>query len=227
MAQPWTREYRLVFFDGLDAYWKTWLQFVFPIYIWFIAGLIIVVCHFSTKATRLFGGNAVQVLATLFLFSYAKLLRTIVIALRFSSPSYSNDTGEPGFLWSFDGNVPYCGTRHSILFVAAVLVLLVLWLPYSLALLLVPVLKRVENNVFCLRWINTLKPLFDACYGPLKDHHHYWVGLMLLVRVVFAISAVATQAVDPAINLLSNYCHISSTGISSDPCVHKELLVHS
>ena len=98
MAQSWTWEYRLVFFDGLDAYWKTWLQFIFPIYIWLIAGLIIVVCHFSTKATRLFGGNAVQVLATLFLISYAKLLRTIVIVLRFSSPSYSNDTGEPGIL---------------------------------------------------------------------------------------------------------------------------------
>ena len=25
------------FFGGLDSYWKTWLQFVFPIYIWTIA----------------------------------------------------------------------------------------------------------------------------------------------------------------------------------------------
>ena len=29
------------FFDGLNSYWKTWLQFIFPIYIWIIAGLII------------------------------------------------------------------------------------------------------------------------------------------------------------------------------------------
>ena len=30
------------FFVGLDAYWKTWLQFLFPFYIWGIAGVIIV-----------------------------------------------------------------------------------------------------------------------------------------------------------------------------------------
>ena len=33
------------FFVGLDAYWKTWLQFVFPLYIWAIAGIIIVACR--------------------------------------------------------------------------------------------------------------------------------------------------------------------------------------
>ena len=31
------------FIQGLTAFWKTWLQFIFPLYIWAIAGLIIVV----------------------------------------------------------------------------------------------------------------------------------------------------------------------------------------
>ena len=31
------------FYDGMDAYVKTWLQFVFPIYIWGVIGLIIVI----------------------------------------------------------------------------------------------------------------------------------------------------------------------------------------
>ena len=30
------------FFDGLDNYWKTWLQFVFPLYIWLLIGGIII-----------------------------------------------------------------------------------------------------------------------------------------------------------------------------------------
>ena len=33
------------FFVGLNAYWKTWLQFLFPFYIWTIAGVIIVACR--------------------------------------------------------------------------------------------------------------------------------------------------------------------------------------
>ena len=31
------------FFHGLDTYWKTWLQFVFPIYVWMIVGIIIAI----------------------------------------------------------------------------------------------------------------------------------------------------------------------------------------
>jgi len=60
------------FINCLDMYAKTWLQFVFPLYLWALAGGIILVCHFSIRATRFFGNNAVQVLATLFLLSYNK-----------------------------------------------------------------------------------------------------------------------------------------------------------
>ena len=34
------------FFNGLDAYSKTWLQFVFPLYVWSIAGLIIILAKY-------------------------------------------------------------------------------------------------------------------------------------------------------------------------------------
>ena len=38
---------------GLDAYSKTWLQFVFPVYIWVIVGLIIFVSHYSQMFANL------------------------------------------------------------------------------------------------------------------------------------------------------------------------------
>ena len=66
------------FYNGLDAYSKTWFQLLFPLYIWFIIMAIIVVSHYSTRVSKLLGNNAVQVLATLFLLSYAKLLRIII-----------------------------------------------------------------------------------------------------------------------------------------------------
>ena len=65
------------FFIGLDAYWKTWLQFLFPFYIWAIAGVIIVACRYSSRLTNLIGSRAVPLLATLILLSYMKLLRTV------------------------------------------------------------------------------------------------------------------------------------------------------
>ena len=66
------------FYNGLDAYVKTWLQFIFPLYIWVLVIVIIVSSYYSTTAAKLSGRNAVQVLATLFLLSYAKLLRVII-----------------------------------------------------------------------------------------------------------------------------------------------------
>ena len=62
------------FFDGLDGYWKAWLQFVFPGYLFL---LIIIGCRYSVRLSRLCGSNAVPALATLFLMSYTKTLQTV------------------------------------------------------------------------------------------------------------------------------------------------------
>ena len=40
------------FYNGLDAYSKTWLQFVFPVYLWLLVGLVILVSHFSQKICK-------------------------------------------------------------------------------------------------------------------------------------------------------------------------------
>ena len=66
------------FYDGIDAYSKTWLQFVFPVYLWLLVGLMIVVSHFSQRFANLLGNNPVSVLATLILLSYTKILRTLI-----------------------------------------------------------------------------------------------------------------------------------------------------
>ena len=69
------------FFDGMDEYSKTWLQFIFPLYVWSLVVLIIIASEYSSKISRLFGSNPVAVLATLFLLSYGKLLRTVITAM--------------------------------------------------------------------------------------------------------------------------------------------------
>ena len=43
------------FSDELDAYRKTWLQFVFPLYVWSITGVVIIASHYSTRASKIFG----------------------------------------------------------------------------------------------------------------------------------------------------------------------------
>ena len=79
------------FFDGMDAYVKAWLQFVFPIYIWGVIGLIMFISAHSPRLSRMLGSNPVAVLATLFLLSYAKILRTIMLALSITTLEYPHE----------------------------------------------------------------------------------------------------------------------------------------
>ena len=190
------------FFVGLDAYWKTWMQFLFPFYIWTIAGVIIILSRYSEVVTRLFGNNSVPVLATLILLSYAKLLRTIINVVELTFLEYPD--GHRLIVWALDGNVPYIVSKHGPLFFAGIAALLFLWLPYTMALFLVPWL-RAKSNWKCLRWINKLKPFFDANFGPLKDRQHYWIGLLLLVRgFLFIIMLLSTTSkVSQSVNLIT------------------------
>ena len=69
------------FYNGMDAYSKTWLQFVFRVYIWMLVGLMIIISHYSQRFAKLLGSNPVSVLATLILLSYAKILHTCITAI--------------------------------------------------------------------------------------------------------------------------------------------------
>ena len=92
------------FYDGMNVYSKTWLQFVFPVYIWLLVGLMIVVSHFSHRFANLLGNNPVSVLATLILLSYTKILRTLIMVLYVTYleyPTYNR------MVWLYDGNIDY------------------------------------------------------------------------------------------------------------------------
>ena len=188
------------FYNGLDAYAKTWLQFLFPVYIWIIVVLIIVSSHYSTTAAKLSGRNAVQVLATLFLLSYAKLLRITITAFSFTLLEYPN--GSVKRIWLYNGNVEYLKGKHIALFVAALLLLVFISLPYTTALLFIQCLQY-RSRYRILAWVRRLKPLFDAYTGPYKDKHRYWPGLLLVVRVVLFLVFSLNVFGNPAISLLT------------------------
>ena len=184
------------FIKGLDGYWKTWLQFVFPFYVWLIAAAIILLSHYSTRATKIFGDQSVSVLATLLLLSYAKLLRSIITIFSFTTLEYPDNTTVK--VWSFDGNLRYFSSKHIPLFLFALAVVLLLWLPYTAVLLSAQWLVT-QTHRKRLRW---LKPFLDAYYGPFKDKHHYWVGVLLVVRGVLFVFFASFLAVENNVNLL-------------------------
>ena len=194
------------FIDGLTAFWKTTLQFIFPFYVWAIAGVVIVASRYSTKLTNLLGNRAVPLLATLFFLSYMKLLRTAMSALEFSILNHIDYTQAQEHtshivVWSEDGNLGYFDFPHILLFFLGLATLLFLWMPYTLLLFLMQWLRRLPQ---CgpLKWIMKLHPIYDAYFAPLKNKHQYWFGVLLLARGILLIMFASSFAIPQNINLL-------------------------
>ena len=193
----------MCFFDGLTSYVKTWLQFVFPLYILALVGAIIIASNYSTRVTRLLGTNAVSVLATLVLLSYTKILRILITA--FSFTTLTGSQSYHSVVWLADGNLKYFEPKHAILFLVALAVLLLLGVPYTITLTAAPWIQRSS-----CKWVssayNRFKPLFDAYMGPYKDQCRYWTGMLLLARVVlivlFSSIANTNTVAGPQLNLL-------------------------
>ena len=195
------------FFVGLDAYWKTWLQFLFPFYIWPIAGVIIVACRYSSRLTNLISSRAVPLLVTLFLLSYMKLLRTVIDAISVAViAQYPQNTSYA--VWYLDGNLRYCQHPHIYLFLVAIATFIFLWLPYTLVLLFIQPLRRV-SHLRPLKWINKLAPVYDAYFSPLKDKHRYWFGAMLLVRGILLVLLTVTSVDNPELNVFVLFLFIA------------------
>ena len=187
------------FWDGLDGYAKTWLQFVFPVYIWVIVAIIIWLSRRYVLAAKLCGSHTVKLLATLFLLSYAKVLRTVIIALSFTSPRLLD--GSTITVWLYDGNVDYLSVKHAFLFFTALVFAVGFVLPFTLLVLLAPCLQAWSNKRF-FRWVHRIKPLLDAYQGPYTDKFRCWTGVMLVVRNVLLLAFAANGLGDPDVNLV-------------------------
>ena len=191
------------FYNGMDAYIKTWLQFVFPIYIWVLVGLIILISHYSSRFARWLGTNPVSVLATLIFLSYTKILRTLITVLYITYLEYPTYNS---MVWLYDANISYLSGKHIPLFLVAVLFFLVLFLPYTFLLLFYQWLQAISHLWLCAWTNNTrLKSFMDAYHAPYKPKHRYWPGLLLVLRfvllIVFAFEFDPQQ--DTSINLLA------------------------
>ena len=176
--------FQTCFIPGLNAYTQTWLQFSFPLYVWFLVGVIIFSSRYSITISKFIGSNPIAVLATLILMSYTKILKIIIETFSFVKLDYPN--GEKVPVWLKDANVPYLQSEHLALSVVTSLVLILFFIPYTILLFTGPCLFRVSHRK-CHFFLRRIKPLLDSYYAPYKRNTRYWTGFLLLVRCVLYI----------------------------------------
>ena len=189
------------FFHGMDAKVKAWLNFAFPIYVCVIITLMIILSQYSSVVSKLTGSNAVSVLSTLFLLSYAKLLRSVIATFSFTSLVYSDGTQHK--VWLHDGNVKFLTVQHSLLFAFALIVSLFCIVPLTVIVLLAPTCLEASYCRRLLRWLHKLRPLLDAYQKPYKDKFRHWPGVLLMVRVILLVTFACNANENSPLNLVA------------------------
>ena len=187
---------------GMGSCSKIWLQFVFPVYVWFLLILIIILSRYSIKVVRLVGRQVIPVLATMILLSYTKLIRTVFQVLHQTNIQCSDKNHTKFYLsrWYIDATVEYLKGCHLPLFLFSLAVLILLIVPYSFYLLTIPLFEGPLSKYMCCQKMSIyMKPFFDAYGGPYKDKCRFWTGFLLLVRVVLAL--VVSLDTDAAVSL--------------------------
>ena len=144
------------FYDGMDGYTKIWLQLAFPFYLMIIAFTLIVGSRYSFKLQRLTANRVLEVLATLFLLSYTKILLTVCQVLFYYSSITHLPSKHTTTVWSVDTGVVFFGVKFCILF-SVCIILFIFLLIFNVVLLFPRIISRWSFiNRFSHYWMHTL-----------------------------------------------------------------------
>ena len=178
--------FQACFYSGMTAYQKIWLEFGFLFYIFLLGALIVCLSRTFIWFTRLTGRNMVPVLATITMIAYPKLVRNSIKVWHCHNDKYWSSDNSTPWIWHSDETVDCFAWKHIILFVLSILLFGVAFL-YTLCLLFIQCLQR--GSSWCvLRWVNKLRPFFDANTGPCRDHYCFWPGFLLFARLLLYFS---------------------------------------
>ncbi len=173
--------FEVCFYAGMTAYQKIWLEFGFLLYLLVLGVMIVCLSRRFVWFTRLAGRNVVPVLATIAVIAYPKLVRLCIEVLNCGHMNIWYSDGKKHPLWSPDETIDcFSGIHIPLLIFASIMFAIALL--YTLCLLLIQCL--LKGSSWCvLRWVDKLRPFFDAHTGPCHDHYRFWPGLLLFIRL--------------------------------------------
>ena len=172
------------FYHGMTEYDKTWLQFVFPLYLLCIVVVLAITSRYSSCVERLTRKRVIPVIATIFLLSYSKtLIATAKVLFSFKTVhEIDGNKTDKMLIWKWDSHVSILGIKFILLFIACLLVFLLILLPQNFLLIF---------TKFSYKWnfvSRYLKPYLDAYQAPFKISQYYYFGMELLTRpILFAV----------------------------------------
>jgi len=169
-------------------------QFVFPIYLIILVGIIILACNYSVWLSEfLSSSNPVAVLATVVLLSYTKLIRASTDIFRSYQPTYPPNITGP-LVWRLDGTIIYGQGLHLILLIISLCVMVVLF-PFAIMLALSQFLLKVRCISDRVTKYSRLMLVLNTYHAAFKPNCRFWIGFSLCFRWVFVITNAVSEDV--------------------------------
>ena len=188
------------FYSQMSSQAKALLQLVFPVYLFLLVFLIIILTRYLNLFSKLLSTrNPVATLATLIVLSYSKLIRFIISSLKLSANSQKT-VYNPSDLFTPDVGHQFTPS-HILQLVAAAIILSAGGL-FTVLLFCSQWLPRCSNWKL-MKWTRNTKytGFMDAYHAPFTPKHRYWVGLLLFTLIVHnTVVAMATVSLLPLIS---------------------------
>ena len=165
-------------FEGMSFIDASALQFVLPIYIFLLMGIVTVIARRCSCFNRRFTFSFTKVFATLLYFTYSWLLSasfTILVSIRIKTSSGTT------VRWRTDPNIRYFHGGHGALGALSIMTLLIL--------LLIALVLSFPGIAYRFKKVQRMKPLIDAFQAPFKFRYYFWIGLLLFIRIIMVIVA--------------------------------------
>ncbi len=166
------------FYNGMDAISRTALSFAFPLYLYFLIFMIVLLARRSDRFSRLFykhSSSPANLFATLLLLTHASLTEACIEVLGFTR--ITTLPHKDNIYWGVDPNEPYLSPFHSTLVAVSIPLMVFYILPAPFFLIFPTCSCRLGR-------FQRLMPIFDAFWAPFKPRYRFWVGLRLLLRAL-------------------------------------------
>ena len=186
----------LCFYNGMNELWKAGLSLLFPVYLVFLAGLIIILSHMSSKVSNRLSKSSVQVLVTVVHLSFTKLTQAVLDV--FCATRILFEDSRYKLVWYSSGTVEYGSNGHKILMTVTSVVVGFFLLPYMTVILFGWPLMKFDK----LR--EKIRPFYEAIHAPYKMKKRYWFAVhQLIVLIAYATETISGGKDVPLIIFLS------------------------
>lgn len=177
---------------------KTGSFFIFPVFLLSIVLGLVIASRYSTRISNFVAHSSIQVVATLFYLSFAKLLLTAIDIL---TPVSIHTPAGNFLVWYVDGNIPFWrDTGHVVLTIIAFVTIAFLLFPFLL-------FTTFGSLLFHCRYLRPysmyIRPFVDAYQGPYRQPFKFWFGLRLWLLLYIYICFAALRGLEPSLMILS------------------------